>query len=336
MSQKDSEAKQNSTESLVASNKDVQWDCQVDRTTLTGAKANEIPVLTVGDLFLLRCDGESQNMNRQKLEFKVEKQDLYKLKLLEVRHLSETQGEFIVTSYRTGDHQLSDLVLTDTESSVRLDGVSFSVSSVINPEQAPEGPYGPFGPFHLSLSLWVWLVLAAFILIVMGLFLNRYRKFRQKKRLLLKLQHQGMALSPLAQFHKDVRLLHRDYLFDLRAFYNESLQKLDENRNLKENKNQNRDFSVKKYIEQLDLYFRQFIGRELYIPALDWSDGDILLDIKKNHRLFFTKNKTKLKILFTEIAKAKENEKTLKPADFEQLVGVCRKMAEKVVQREKR
>lgn len=101
-----------------------RWDCVLD--------PGEGP-LSVGKVFFLTCQGENVPWDGTKIELKFSKPELrYVLKILEVKNINETEAIFAVTTYLTGPHEYTDLILTDGQNSVSISPLQWNVPSLVH------------------------------------------------------------------------------------------------------------------------------------------------------------------------------------------------------------
>jgi hypothetical protein len=279
------------------------------------SKDTEVPVITVGDLFRLHCQGQSQGQEEQSLNtsndfitdpqsyiphsyIRVDK-DKYILKIIEtplneVTTTSSVGGssfEVIVTSYRVGDQNIPEAQWVTSQGIHNLKGIHFKVESIINPQQPPQEPFGPAGPFSLKLPMMYWIVLAVVISVVLIFSIVFGVLKHQRKRLIAKLKEKDSSLSPYHQINAKLRQMMREY-----AFF--SSGKLSSEEGLR-------------IVNALDEMFKLYLTREFYIPAFDWRAKTILRDFKRRHRGLSIYSSDDLSLLLRELAKAQES-KTLK------------------------
>ena len=121
----------------------MEWTCEFK---------NKKKTITVGERFLLECQGESINLKSPlQIEFLDDKVKSHSLKVLEVKKKDPTSLTLEATSYRTGDFD-HPFQISDGETSIPVKNLKFSVSSVLiqGPEQ---NPYPPIGPFFIRESM---------------------------------------------------------------------------------------------------------------------------------------------------------------------------------------
>lgn len=227
------------------------WTCEPLELSADGAPGPVLSKpLTVGDTFLLRCSGESVDLDSAKLALKLPKPSEYALRLLEARSIESGSAVFVATSYQVGEHKLAGAELGDGTKSVRLDGLSFKVASVLNPQQQqpPPQPFGPPAPRTLDWPVWVWIALACVIAVFVGgvsaVIVRRVRR----KRFLAELASAPIAISPYANFNRELRQMFRAHgVLDGQVWT---------------------AAQARAFLTELDRAFRWFTARELAAPCL--------------------------------------------------------------------
>ena len=187
------------------------WTCEPLELAADGAPGPVLSKpLTVGDTFLLRCSGEAVDLDSAKLALKLPKPSEYALRLLEARSIESGAAVFVATSYQVGEHKLEGAELGDGSKSVRLDGLSFKVASVLNPQQQPPPqPFGPPAPRTLDWPVWVWIALAlAIAVLISGVSAVIVQRIR-RKRFFAELARAPIAVSPYANFNRELRQMFR-------------------------------------------------------------------------------------------------------------------------------
>jgi hypothetical protein len=322
-----------------------QWSCEI----------RDAEALTVGKKFTMECLGPSVVLNGEKLELKLQDEEKYALKVLEVHGLSQSSVKLVVTSYKAGVIRLANPLLTDGEASVGLGEVQFKVESVIKPptgstppkEPSKGGPGGlsvpggpptvdssggssapqqssgevkafpPWGPLQINWPSYVWLLLACVIIICSWSLFCLIRAQVRTKRFFIELKKHNSALSPLHQFNKELRVLARNY--NLGA--------------------ESAGWSAQKAVEclkELDLCFRWYIAREFLLPVIDLSPVKIVNMMAKHNARLDREIGRDLLIALKEITRAKLDKVSgqsskasqVSNADVMQLVELCRKLAD--------
>lgn len=280
--------------------------CHVD---IPSAKSEEA-ALTVGKVFFLNCEGPWPEMKPDTVELRLDKENLYKLKLLKFEYLSPTQAQLTVTSYKAGQHQLKAVQLVDADHSVVLGDLNFAVNSVINQQEPPKEPFGPFGPLNLYLPMWypisVVMVLAAIALAI----LYRLRRRRQKRKLLDAMRLNEYAMDPFFQFYQTARRLQRGYGF----FSGAPLQ----------------PGEASKFVSELDVAYKIYLARRFQVPTLAWKERRILRDLKRNHREFYSEFRLEVRKSLAELSRAAKDHAKMSDKDCQQLFDLLRKQVDQM------
>jgi hypothetical protein len=161
----------------------------------------------------LVCEGPWPELHRDKLELRLDKADQYKLKILDFQYISKDKAQFLVTSYKVGDHQLKAVQVVDDVSSVLLGDLRFTVKSVKNPNEPESEPFGPMGPILLSMPWWYWMIWLALFVGAGILVWIKIRRRMQRQKLLEEFRTHGSSLSPLHQFSQQMRKLQKEFSF---------------------------------------------------------------------------------------------------------------------------
>lgn len=284
------------------------WNCEITASE-PGA------VLNVGSKMELSCRGDFIDLpqvNHLQIEFD-DKKDQYKLKILSVKTFDYKSAHMIVTSYLAGQHNDVKFYVGDKNKGFRVEGLSWKVESVLNPEKQQE-PFPAWGPFGMSMPIWYWLSIAFGFFVIVFFIYKKIRVIYERRRLIDELSAHGTALSPYNQFSKDIRSLSRGY--QNRAFDEKYAE----------------EFSQSSYIAQLERVFRQYLMRELLVPTFDWGDGQIIKEIKRRHKDIYTTCGKDIAKLFKELQRAMKAIDTLEDSDREQLTNMCRQVSEKIYQ----
>ncbi len=274
--------------------------CQVEIPEIKTQLGTAEPEITVGRKFLLRCDGEWPEFQAEKIELRLEAADKYKLHLFEFQKTSGTQGQFLVTSYRAGEHHLKALQVVDADHSVVLGDLNFTVKSVINPQEPETEPFGPMGPISFGLPWWYFAVLGFFLLAVGTGAAIYWRRRSQKRKLIEEMKLSSSPLSPMAELSQKLRRVNRH---------------LDES-------------TTGSQLPIVDEAFRFYFARKFQIPTLQWSQRLIMKDFKKNHSALYEEYGLYVTKVFVELERAHKAQSEIKLQDLEQLVGLVRKTSE--------
>lgn len=286
------------------------WNCEFFPLKSEGAVA--LDALTVGARFGWKCHGDIgvpwDPQRPLELAFK-EKDQQYTLAILKTLRLDPTDVQFEVTAYKPGDHKPEYVRVLQGQGTVGEVGFealkpAWTVQSVIDPKQPPQ-PYGPFGPWSMTIPLWFTLAVALVIVAVAYSIFRRVRKYTQRRRMLEELARHRTALLPLHQFFRDARQLRR---------------RLHTAKDIAE---------LKAIGDDLDREFRLYVLRQFQVPALDWSNQDILKDLRRRHRKTFAVASDSLKRTLRELMKLKARA-AIDPKDIEQIYNMSLETAEKL------
>jgi hypothetical protein len=121
------------------------------------------------------------------------------------------------------------------------------------------------------------------------------------------LEKNATALSPVNHFNKELRKLQRKIPLEGQTW----------------SKEESRD-----YFTELDSQFRWFLARELVIPALDGSVGEIMREMKKADYDVYKHSARDVRVALIELRKAQSA--TLGADDALQLMDLSRKVADRI------
>lgn len=264
--------------------------------------------LTVGAKFALSCRGDipvewDPKAAPPKITFAKE-EDAYALTVLKTGKLEAQAAEFVVTAYKPGKHEPEYIRILQGDKGFEAVKPKWELKSVLKPDQKPQ-PFGPLGPFSVPLPIWVW-VTAVLTLVVVALSVWRFvRRSRQRRRMLEDLKRHRTAMSPLHQFYRDARLLRRR----LHTAKSEA--------------------EIKTIATDLEREFRLFVLRRFEVPALDWTDSEILRDVRKRHRKTYASASEPLRRALRELSRMRA-QATPSVHDVEQLHRMSLDAAERV------
>lgn len=134
----------------------------------------------------------------------------------------------------------------------------------------------------------------------------------KRKRLIESLSRFQTAASPYNVYNKDLRQILRRFQATVSA---------------------NGVDHPKDYLKELDLSFRMYLVRELRVPALDWSNREVMGEIKRRYKNLYFDLEDDLKALFRELEKAKKSEEKLSFVDCEQLRDMSRRLVDQIYKR---
>jgi hypothetical protein len=301
-------------------------ECKLEIPKVQGLTDNE---MTVGREALLICEGEFPKdiltvIHTEKLHFVQSKDQDHLLKILQARFDSPSKLFIKMTSYRVGPQNWPELILTDDTVSLNLGTFNLQVASVMKKpdssgnsgEQSgqqsenPKAPFGPMGPMDLNYPqiyyILFWSLLAA-LLAGLG-----YRIFRrnQRQKMINRLKEHDSALSPVMQFHQNMRRLQRSNA----AFFGG------------EKSHQDIDVAT----DELRKMFLLYLTRKFQIPALEWGPRIILKDVKNHHRVFYKSVGSEMKGLLKEYEHAGSNKAKVLASDVINLAKRTRELVEKM------
>lgn len=262
--------------------------------------------LTVGAKFKLSCHGDiavAWSGEPVHVAF-AQPQDAYALVVLKSERLDPNAADFTVTAYKPGAHTPEYIRILQGDKGFEVDHPKWEVKSVLDPKQQAK-PYGPYGPFHISLPLWI-LIAAGVIAALLVLAIYRFARRRvQRRRMLDELKRHRTALSPLHQFYRDARHLRRR----LHAAKTEE--------------------ELKTIGQDLNREFRLYVLRRFEVPALEWTDAEILGDLRRRHRRVVVRAGDPLKRTLRELLRLQSRPRLLLE-DVEQMHHMSLDAAEKL------
>ncbi len=293
---------------------DARWTCSLNQASL-----DEKPIaplnkpLTVGEKFILTCEGESVTLVEETLGLSVHKEDQYTVKILRIQQLSENKAVFTATTYKVGENDLQRAIITDGSRKVALDGIKFSVSSVIDPKENPEGKmYAPATPVALAWPLWIWITLAVIGFIVLAWVLRILQLSARRRRFLAELNSHGTHLTPYNQFNKDMRELNRHYPIAKPKDWNETV--------------------AGPFIDKLNDCFQWYLAREFAYPTMNRSPRAVLGDLKTKDKRAHKLVAVDLRMALRELRKGLAAREKITALDAQQLMEICRKVVDHVHQ----
>jgi hypothetical protein len=291
--------------------------CNLDIPKVSGLEDQQ---LTVGREFYLNCKGEwPKTLKQESLRFSGDENLKYQIKLLGFEFRTPEEVDIKVTSYLAAKHQFPQLILTDGEQKVELvttqGNVQFSVQSVLPPQgQGAPGqqekiePFGPMGPATIAVPVFYWLVLLGALAFVGILGALKVWRYNQRREMLLGLKEHDSALSPLQEFHQNMRRLQRvnPVFYGKEASHEE----------------------LRQGVAELSRMFKVFVSRRLKVPAFEWSERLIVNDIRRYHFFVYEEYSKKVHVLFSEFRKAENIHAKLSANDVSQLAESLRKTLE--------
>lgn len=296
---------------------DVRWVCNVQKAGVDEAPSGPLPgPMTVGEKFVVTCEGDTASLQKEKLILQLPKNEMFTLRLLRVQELTDNRCVLTVTSYKVGASTLKEVALSDGTRAIGLDGIRFELSSVVNPQENPEGKmFAPASPVALAWPMWIWLVCGAVLALLALWGLAAFRIRSQRRELLDELARHGTALTPYNQFNKDVRALGRQFpLAQTKAWTPEM---------------------ATQFIEEVNRCFRWYLAREFIVPAFRWSPDAIIRELRRKHERLYQRIEAELRLALSELSKGLAAREKISALDGQQILDLCRKVADDV-QRERR
>lgn len=268
------------------------WNCGVE-----GAQG-----LTVGSRFSIKCSGSPvAPLQADAMAIMDERGEPFGLKILEVQSVDESHLNATVTSYTPAQYKDVTFKLSDGRQTIELKGIDFSVGSVLQREQKQE-PYPAFPPWTMAFPLWLWFAIGLAILLPsLGTWSIARRKI-QRRKLIEGLKKQKTARPPFDELHRELRQLERTHGLEPKE--------------------------PQKYVEDLNRAFRLYLVRELTVPAFDWSDREIMHEIKRSSKHVFIECEKPLGRLLRELRRASRTVPSIN--DCQQLTAMVRETSEGV------
>jgi hypothetical protein len=250
----------------------IQWNCNL-------SKSSE---LTVGELLTLSCDGPTDGIDKDSLQLKDAQlsDEVPALSLLQIKNFESNKAEFIVTSYRTGEHKSNEVVFYDGKNKIDVTGVEWKLNSVIKQDPAnPPQAFGSFPMASISYPVWFWILLVVVLISAIGLPYLQYKKIRNRKRDFDDLRNLEIALNPLDAFFKSTRRMEKALEIG--------------------------HVSPRGFVDQVDKDLRIYLSRSLQLPAHLWKINVILKEIKRKHPRLYRDHGVEIKKYFSEFTKLK-------------------------------
>lgn len=267
--------------------------CQVENLDQNN---NQGGTLTVGSEFLLACEGDwPKNLIREKLTFEVSKEQKYQIKLLNFEFRNPNLADLKVTSYVVGPQKFENLILTDGLQKLELGSVQYQIQSVQEGQPVKE-PYGPMGPLIISVPKLYFAILIGIFLFFAAIIFYKIRKTFQRKKLLESLKEYDSVLSPIQQYYHSLRRLQRE---------NVAFMGVDADQEL-----------IINALTEIDKMLKLYFLRKFKVPAFQWTVNDILVELKKSHKVIYREYKKNIIIIFKELAKAKKDENKITVKDI--------------------
>lgn len=234
-----------------------KWSCVI---------LNQPEKLTVGEKFSISCQGLEPVTFKNPQIVLPEQKDNYRLYVLKGFQKDLKSLKLQVVSYRTGAFENIPFIITDGENSVSVDGLFFSVESVL-PEK-PINPHPAFGPWKTPYPFW-WLSLSGITLLSLLAGLLIFGNFFLKRKAFIrKIQNRRGEFLPSKQFINSLRKL---------------------------------DLESSSYIAHLSRFFRIFLEDLLFIPVLEHPPLIVLKYLRKYNNPLYKSHGDRIKALLNEM-----------------------------------
>ena len=271
--------------------------------------------LSVGEKFLLACQGPEAELNPATLSLELPKEQQYDLKLLKNLGVDSHKASFVATSYVASDKptEFKNIFLSDGKTRIALDGVSFTVKSVITQQNNPKHEaFGPQGLFGIAYPLWFWLSFACLLGYFLALAIEKiFLRFQRKKFFKLLSNHRP-AISAYHQLSKELRQLTREQL----------------------GKQSFEAVNAAQLLRDLDQSVRWYLSRTFEFSCFDIRPIEILQKLKKQNLELEKKVGHSLLRVLIEIERLKVRagnvKYTIKYEDAAQLIEMLRLVAEDI------
>ncbi len=246
------------------------------------------PVFTVGELFDLKCKGESISLNPDQVKIKLEKNS-YALKILKAETSPQGDWIFHVVSYQVGDYSKEEQLfeVTDGVNSLTLKNIRFQVNSVQDPQNPQKEPFGPYGPFVTPFP-WIAIYILIGIVSLSLLFgILKWWRRRKVKAQWNRMKSYDKPISPSTEYYGIIRKLERQIDFEFKfKLTPEQVQNLS---------------------QELANAFKIFIVRQFQIPATELNAKDIIELYKIKWSWKGSEHVHNLAVLLNEMSKIKKN-----------------------------
>ena len=231
--------------------------------------------ITVGDKFSISCQGPEPVTFGENIQIILpQKKDSYRLHVLKILKKEPGFLELKVVSYRTGDFSTS-FIITDGESQVLGEGLSFSVESVLS-EKSQIKPHPPFGPWPSPWSLWRLSFLGMTLLLFLTACFVLGKGIIKRKNFIRKVKVRKGMNSPGQIFAKNLR---------------------------------RKEIASPSYMNNLDRLFRIFLEDLLFVSTLEHPPLVILKSLKKYNKVIYKSHGKRIEAILNEMTEFK-NKKT--------------------------
>lgn len=251
-----------------------EWSCNLSKNV----------DLTVGEKVTLACEGSTEGVVQESLVIKDAQltDQVPAMTLLAIQKFEPTSSEFIVTSYRTGEHTADQIAFYDGKTKITVKGFDWKLKSVLKQDPAnPPQAFGSFPMMELSYPIWFWILLIAILAAAFGLPYLQFKRIESRKKAFDDLKNLETALNPLDAFFKSMRRIEKALEVD--------------------------HISPRGFIDQVDKDWRIFLSRSMQFPAHLWATRETLKEIKKRYPRLYRDHGDDIKKYFSEFAKSKDD-----------------------------
>lgn len=288
--------------------------CKVEIPPLKSDSQEE--PLTVGRPFYLHCVGDwPLSINPDNLRLDLPEAQKYTLKLLNFTLRDRNSADLKVVSYQTGSNNFDKLNLSDKDQSYELTGVQFQVQSVIDSNVQKPEPFGPLSPGPLAWPQIYWIILFSLLSIGFAIVGRSLYKYIQRKKWLEEVRKYDNHLSPMSQFHSELRRMQRKYDF-----------LGDPALGLAQIGPEQKAEILSALRNDLGIYFI----REFRIHGLNPNPKAMLRELKKYHRKIAYEHHETLKSWWKEFDKISKAKTSIMAKDLQQLLREARELVERL------
>lgn len=271
-----------------------QWNCNLSKNA----------DITVGEKLILSCVGSTEGIAKDSLQIKDSKltDEIPSMSLLSVQAFMPDKAEFVVTSYRTGEHTADHVVFYDGKNAIKVSGFDWKLNSVLKQDPTnPPQPVPSFSMMELSYPIWFWILLFAVIVNGVALPYLQFKKMKDRKKAFEDLKNLDAALSPLDSFFKAIRRMEKALEIG--------------------------HVSPQGFAFQVDKDFKIFLSRSLQFPAHIWDAGQTIKEIKKKYPKLYRDHGDDIKKYYSEFSKTKND---IKKSDCQYLIDRTQKLTETI------
>jgi hypothetical protein len=292
---------------------DLHWQCQLNHLAEGDQPGPQLAsdALTVGEKFLLSCEGSDVTFDPAALSLEMPKEQQYDLKLLKNLGVASHKASFVATSYVASEKpiEFKNIFLSDGKSRVALDGLSLNVKTVITQQNNPKNEaFGPLGPLAIAYPIWFWLSFGVLFSYLIFLIVDKVSLRLDRRAFLNKLAANPPVLSPYHQLTKELRVLSRE----AQAYKNFDSE------------------AAAKFWRDLDLYIRWYLSRSFEFSCFEIHSYEILFQLKIKNPDLEKKVTHSLSRVLIEMERLENRTKLLKFEDTAQLIEMVRLAADEI------